>query len=86
MFDDTWFAHAEMHNYFVTFYDHKKKTPVAKLISLKPTLGKDAATNAAEDMINYKATKIEMGRHGGTNSDHAAMAEGKQFGKLIIEA
>ena len=70
--------------YFLCYFDVDKGTPVARLVSLKPTPGKDAATNANEDMINIASIKADVARHGGSCTDHAAVAEGKALGKLVI--
>ncbi len=72
MFDDMYFTH--LSSTIFSYYDKKKKTPVAKLISLKLTPGKDTANNAA--MASFKSIEIEMCRHGGTKASKAVMAAG----------
>jgi hypothetical protein len=86
LFDDTHYQHGERHVYFLTFYNRDKKTPESKLVSLKNSPGKDAVTNANEDMINIASLKLDVQRHGGSTSDHAAMAEGRELGVLVIAA
>ena len=84
LMDDTHYRCGERHVYFLCYFDVDKGTPVARLVSLKPTPGKDAATNANEDMINIASIKADVARHGGSCTDHAAVAEGKSLGKLVI--
>jgi len=86
LFDDTHFKKGERHVYFVSYFDVEKGTPVEKLVSLKPTPGKDSVTNAKEDFINLQSIEAPVGKHGGTCSDHAALAEGRELGKLVIAA
>ena len=88
LFDDTHHLRGERHVHFIATWDGDKRTPVPRLISLKPTPKKDASTNAKEDLDNLKSlgTNLIIERHGGSCSDHAAMAEGKELGKLVYEA
>ncbi len=57
---------------------------MARLVSLKPSPGLDASTNAKEDYQNIEKLKVDKSKHGGTCSDHAAMAEGVALGALLI--
>lgn len=86
LMDDTHYRRGERHVYFVCYFDVEKCTPVGRLVSLKPTPGKDAVTNAKEDFINLQSIEAPAAKHGGTCSDHAAMAEGRELGKLVIAA
>ena len=86
MFDDTHYRLGERHVFFVCYFDVEKCTPVGRLVSLKPTPGKDAVTNAKEDFINLQSIEAPAAKHGGTCCDHAAMAEGRELGKLVIAA
>lgn len=42
LFDDTHFMNGERHVYFLTYFHTKKETPVPRLVSLKPTPGKNS--------------------------------------------
>jgi hypothetical protein len=84
-FDDTYFAQASRHVHFISFFCERLKTPVLKLLSLKSTCGKDAATNAKLDFDNIIEAHLPPSRHGGACSDHAALAEGAALGDLIIK-
>jgi hypothetical protein len=86
MFDDTHYSLDERHVFFFSHFDVVRKTPVSKLVSLKPTAGKDAATNAKEGTTNIKSMNLPAEKHGGAPADHVVGGEGKELDNLIVAA
>jgi hypothetical protein len=81
--DDTKYRGVNRHIHFVSYYDAALQSPMFVLLSLKGTPSKDSIANANENLLNLIKHSLPLANHAGFASDHAALAEGTELGKLI---